>query len=91
MADSPESLVKRLLRSSEEVKVALEASRKPNAREDPDLDTDINDRPDVYQKPSDTQPQDSPSAKHRIIAVVVHVDSSTGDEQAWSVRFLCSP
>ena len=63
------------------VKLALEATRP--ADDQIDADDATNSVPGGYERRR--QPQDSVAT--RIVAVVVHLDSSTGDEQAWFVHF----
>ena len=70
-----ERVVLQLLKNSEEVKIAIEAT----VLRDEEAST-----PGGYHELQ--EPAISPSAEDdskRIVAVVTHVDSLTGDEQGW--------
>ncbi len=83
MTENPENIIKRLLRDSEDVKIALE-THVPNEELEADAQFPAGQgTSDQLGEP--TQP------KTRIIAVITHLDSATGDEQAWYVRILCYP
>lgn len=74
MTENPENIIKRLLCDSEDVKIALE-THVPN--EESEAET---------QSPAGQGTSDQPTQpKTRIIAVITHLDSATGDEQAWYV------
>lgn len=76
MSESLIATVQSLLRSSEEVKIAIQA------RAIPDQDAEQFDEPSTEEADRrNTFERD----QKRIVAVVTHVDSSTGDEQGWYV------
>lgn len=76
MAETAERIVLRLLKNSEEVKIAIEAT----SLSDQEAST-----PGGYHEP----PQEflantaSDDEKKRVVAIVTHIDSYTGDEQGW--------
>ena len=78
MSEPPVTAVRRLLRASEEVKVAIQAQAalpqelRGTRRGSFSVDED---------EAAITQTDDS--TRKRIVAVVTHVDTSTGDEQGW--------
>ena len=82
MAQTPENIVRHLLRDSEDVKIALE-THVPNEE---DLETvDLSEESSSSGYEVDDLPRQNTPRKRRIIAVVTHLDSATGDEQAWFV------
>lgn len=87
MAETPETVVKSLLHDSEEVKITLEAQLYGS------VDLDINNDDDSDEDSTPTSPRTDTSArqnsdtKSRIIAIIVHLDTTSGGEQAWSVVY----
>ncbi|KAI0340269.1 DNase I-like protein [Trametopsis cervina] len=77
MAETPETVVKSLLHDSEEVKIALEAQLYRS------VDLDINNDDDSDEDSIPTSPRTDTSARQtRIIAIIVHLDTTSGGEQA---------
>ena len=77
MAEPTVNVVRRLLRTSEDAKVAIQARIIPV--QEPSQDPFGPDEESVHHH------QAHDSDKNRIVAIVTHVDSSTGDEQGWYV------
>ena len=82
MSESLEITVQRLLRSSEDVKIAIHARAIPGHEEE-QLDP-FATHDNGSKHASDTSEREN----RRIVAVITHLDSSTGDEQGWCVHNL---
>lgn len=88
MAENPESIIKRLLRESEEVKITLETYASQDSVTDNPARDNVSGEYEAQKSTGHTNAKDV-----RIIAVVTHLDSATGDEQAWFVStfiYLCA-
>lgn len=91
MSTKSEAVVQNLLRQSEEVKIALETETIPYSDESAASVSayDTEDKAGrLYEQRRTHQSGAYKSTRRRIIAIVAHLDSITGDEQAWSVLVL---
>ncbi|KAI0696327.1 Endonuclease/exonuclease/phosphatase [Cytidiella melzeri] len=78
MAETPAQIVASLLRDSEDAKIAIETRLWEQV--DPDTDAGPDSLSGSHEQGSAVQHNNT--TKTRIIAVVTHLDSTTGDEQA---------
>ncbi len=79
MADPLEIAVQSILRDSEQLKIAIHTRATPGPSEQED--TNLNTR--KYSS------SEGSGEKKRVLAIVTHIDISSGDEQGWYVpRFI---